>query len=174
MLSLLTGIAGFAFVVVLTFLGLLAITFFIGRVVPIDPVLSVVGDRATQEQYDAARIAMGLDQPLWRQFLTYVADVARGDFGMSISTNRPVAEDLARVFPATLEMATLGIIIGVVLGVPTGVWAAAKQGTWVDQIIRVFALLGYSVPAFWLGLVGLAVFYAGLGWVAGPGRVDIY
>jgi peptide/nickel transport system permease protein len=174
LLSLLTGIAGFAFVVVLTFLGLLAITFFIGRVVPIDPVLSVVGDRATQEQYDAARIAMGLDQPLWRQFLTYVADVARGDFGMSISTNRPVAEDLARVFPATLEMATLGIIIGVVLGVPTGVWAAAKQGTWVDQIIRVFALLGYSVPAFWLGLVGLAVFYAGLGWVAGPGRVDIY
>ena len=71
--------------------------------------------------------------------------------GCRFPPNRPVAEDLARVFPATLEMATLGIIIGVVLGVPTGVWAAAKQGTWVDQIIRVFALLGYSVPAFWAG-----------------------
>lgn len=160
--------------VAVTFLGLLAITFFIGRVVPIDPVLSVVGDRATQEQYDAAKVAMGLDRPLVTQFFSYVGDVLRGDLGKSISTNRPVAQDLARVFPATLEMATLGIMIGVALGVPMGVTAAANQGSWIDQVIRVLALLGYSVPAFWLGLVGLAVFYAGLGWVAGPGRVDIF
>lgn len=168
------ALAGFALIVFLTFLGLLAITFFIGRVVPIDPVLAVVGDRATQDQYDAAKVAMGLDRPLIIQFFDYVWDVMRGDFGRSVSTNRLVADDLARVFPATLEMATLGILIGVVLGVPMGVLAAAKQGSWVDQIIRVLALLGYSVPAFWLGLVGLAVFYAGLGWVAGPGRVDIF
>lgn len=168
------GIAGFVVVTGLTFLGLLAITFFIGRVVPIDPVLSVVGDRATQAQYDAARVAMGLDRPLIIQFLDYVWSVMQGDFGQSISTNRPVAQDLLRVFPATLEMATLGIMIGTLMGVPLGVWAATRQGDWVDQIIRVFALLGYSVPAFWLGLVGLAVFYAGLGWVAGPGRVDIF
>lgn len=168
------ALAGFALIVFLTFLGLLAITFFIGRVVPIDPVLAVVGDRATQDQYDAAKVAMGLDRPLMIQFFDYVWDVMRGDFGRSVSTNRLVADDLARVFPATLEMATLGILIGVVLGVPMGVLAAAKQGSWVDQIIRVLALLGYSVPAFWLGLVGLAVFYAGLGWVAGPGRVDIF
>lgn len=166
--------AGFALTVAVTFLGLLAITFFIGRVVPIDPVLSVVGDRATQEQYDAAKVAMGLDRPLVTQFFSYVGDVLRGDLGKSISTNRPVAQDLARVFPATLEMATLGIMIGVALGVPMGVTAAANQGSWIDQVIRVLALLGYSVPAFWLGLVGLAVFYAGLGWVAGPGRVDIF
>lgn len=171
---ILRDITGFALVVFLTFLGLLAITFFIGRVVPIDPVLAVVGDRATQDQYDAARIAMGLDRPLIVQFFSYVGDVLRGDLGVSISTNRPVAQDLARVFPATMEMATIGIIIGVILGVPMGVWAATRSGTWVDQIIRVFALLGYSVPAFWLGLVGLAVFYAGLGWVSGPGRVDIF
>lgn len=168
------GLGGFVVVTALTFLGLLAITFFIGRVVPIDPVLSVVGDRATQAQYDAAKAAMGLDQPLIVQFFDYVGAVLQGDFGTSISTNRPVAQDLLRVFPATLEMATLGILIGTVLGVPLGIWAATKQGTWVDQVIRVFALLGYSVPAFWLGLVGLAVFYAGLGWVAGPGRVDIF
>ncbi len=168
------SIGGFVVVTLLTFIGLLAITFFIGRVVPIDPVLSVVGDRATQEQYDAAKIALGLDRPLIMQFFSYVSDVFRGDLGRSISTNREVASDLARVFPATLEMATLGIIIGVGLGVPLGVYAAARQGSWVDQIIRVFALLGYSVPAFWLGLVGLAVFYAGLGWVSGPGRVDIF
>jgi peptide/nickel transport system permease protein len=168
------GALGFVLVTAATFLGLLAITFFIGRVVPIDPVLAVVGDRATQEQYEAARIAMGLDRPLIAQFAAYVGDVLRGDLGMSVSTNRPVAEDLLRVFPATLEMATIGIVIGVALGVPMGVVAAARQGSWVDQTIRVLALTGYSVPAFWLGLVGLALFYAGLGWVSGPGRVSIF
>ncbi|WP_374566067.1 ABC transporter permease [Nitratireductor sp. ZSWI3] len=164
----------FAIVVAGTFLGLLAITFFIGRVVPIDPVLSVVGDRATKEVYEAARQAMGLDRPLIVQFFSYVGDVLRGDLGRSVSTGRLVIDDLARVFPATLEMATTGIVIGVALGVPMGVVAATRQGSLVDQAIRVLGLLGYSVPAFWLGLVGLAVFYAGLGWVAGPGRVDIF
>ncbi len=168
------SLIGFVVVVGLTFLGLLAITFFIGRVVPIDPVLSVVGDRATQEQYDAAKAAMGLDRPVVVQFFSYVGDVLRGELGRSVSTNRPVAADLARVFPATLELATLGIIIGVLLGVPMGVAAAVYQGRLADQVIRVLALLGYSVPAFWLGLVGLAIFYAGLGWVAGPGRIDIF
>lgn len=164
----------FSLVTAGTFLGLLAITFFIGRVVPIDPVLAVVGDRASNEVYEAARQAMGLDRPLYLQFLSYVGDVFTGNLGQSISTGRPVIEDLARVFPATLEMATIGILIGVLLGVPMGVLAATRQDTWVDQLIRVLGLLGYSVPAFWLGLVGLAVFYAGLGWVAGPGRVDIF
>lgn len=168
------ALARFVLVVALTFLGLLALTFFIGRVVPIDPVLAIVGDRATTAQYEAARIAMGLDRPMIVQFGSYVWDVLHGNLGMSVSTNRPVAQDLARVFPATLEMATLGIIIGVTLGIPAGVLAAAHQGRWIDQIIRVFALLGYSVPAFWLGLVGLAIFYAGLGWVSGPGRVAIF
>nr|WP_246849607.1 ABC transporter permease [Rubellimicrobium arenae] len=166
--------AGFVVVTALTFLGLLAITFFIGRVIPIDPVLAVVGDRATPAQYEAARVAMGLDRPLAVQFVDYVGDVLRGDLGMSVSTNGPVARDLARVFPATLEMATIGIVIGVLLGVPMGVLAATRQGSWADQFIRVFALLGYSVPAFWLGLVGLAAFYARLGWVAGPGRIDVF
>jgi peptide/nickel transport system permease protein len=160
--------------VALTFLALLAITFFIGRIIPIDPVLAVVGDRATTEVYEAARIAMGLDRPLVVQFFAYVGDVLTGDLGRSVSTNREVIGDLARVFPATLEMATVGIVIGVCLGVPMGVLAASKQGSWVDQLIRVVALSGYAVPAFWLGLVGLAVFYAHLDWVAGPGRVDIF
>jgi len=167
-------IGGFLVALFLTFLGLLAITFFIGRVIPIDPVLSVVGDRATQAQYDAARAAMGLDQPLWQQFIAYVGNVLQGDLGRSISTGRPVAEDLSRFFPATFEMATLGILIGVALGVPLGVIAAARQGSWLDQAIRVVGLLGYSVPAFWLGLVGLALFYARLRWVGGPGRLDIF
>ncbi|WP_223877776.1 ABC transporter permease [Histidinibacterium aquaticum] len=164
----------FVAVTALTFLGLLAITFFIGRVVPIDPVVAVVGDRASQEVYEATRQALGLDRPLAVQFLIYVRDVLSGDFGTSLTTGRPVIEDLARFFPATVEMATAGILIGVLLGVPMGVIAAARAGSWLDQLIRVLGLLGYSVPAFWMGLVGLAVFYAGLGWVAGPGRIDIF
>jgi peptide/nickel transport system permease protein len=164
----------FIVTVSLTFLGLLAITFFIGRVVPIDPVLAAVGDRATPEVYEVARKEMGLDKPLPVQFVVYVGNVLTGDFGRSVSTGRAVADDLVHVFPATLEMATLGIIIGVLLGVPMGVYAAASQGSPLDQIIRVVGLLGYSVPAFWLGLVGLAVFYARLQWVGGPGRLDIF
>ncbi|MBD9651149.1 ABC transporter permease [Ensifer sp. ENS09] len=165
---------GFLVTLAITFLGLLAITFFIGRIVPIDPILAVVGDRAPVAVYERVRQEMGLDQPLITQFVSYVGDVATGNFGTSVSTGKPVIEDLARVFPATLEMATLGIILGVLIGVPLGVFAAARRGSWLDQGIRVIGLLGYSVPAFWLGLVGLAIFYAKLKWVGGPGRVDIF
>lgn len=170
----LSAAAGFVVTVFLTFLGLLAITFFIGRVIPIDPVLAVVGDRASNEVYEAARVAMGLDQPLPVQFFHYVVNVFSGDLGQSVSTGRPVVEDLSRFFPATLEMATIGIIIGISLGVPLGVIAASRQGSVTDQIIRVVGLLGYSMPAFWLGLVALALFYARLRWVGGPGRLDIF
>ena len=164
----------FLLTVAMTFLGLLAITFVIGRVVPIDPVIAVVGDRASKETYEATRLAMGLDDPLIVQFARYVGAVVQGNLGNSISTGRAVVDDLARVFPATLEMATIGILIGVVLGVPMGVWAAARQGSWLDQVIRVVGLAGYAIPAFWLGLVGLVLFYAKLRWVGGPGRIDLF
>jgi len=157
-----------------TFLGLLAITFFIGRVVPIDPVLAIVGERATQEQYEAARHALGLDRPLIVQFLIYVKDAATGNFGTSLLTAKPVLDDIGRVFPATLELATIATVLGVLLGVPAGVIAATRPGTLVDQIIRIVGLMGYSMPVFWLGLMGLLIFYGELGWVGGPGRLDTF
>ncbi len=157
----------------LTLLGLLVVTFIIGRIMPIDPVLKIVGERATQAQYDAAYQALGLDKPLWQQFAIYVGDVVRGDFGKSISTGQQVSADLKRVFPATVELATLGTLIGIIVGVPLGVIAAARRGGWIDQIARVVALVGYSMPIFWLGLMGLLVFYGMLGWVGGPGRQGI-
>jgi peptide/nickel transport system permease protein len=157
-----------------TFLGLLLVTFVIGRVVPIDPVLAVVGDRATPEVYERARIELGLNLPLWRQFLIYVGTVLQGDFGESVLTANPVLEDIRRVFPATLELATVATLLGVAFGVPMGVAAAVYQGRMPDHVIRVLGLIGYSVPVFWLGLVGLLVFYATLDWVAGPGRLDVY
>lgn len=166
------GASGLAVTLLVTFLGLLLVTFTIGRVVPIDPVLSILGERATQAQYEAAREVLGLNEPLWRQFAIYVADVARGDFGTSLVTARPVAEDIARVFPATLELATIAILIGVAVGIPLGVVSAVRRGSWIDQIVRVVGLVGYSMPIFWLGLLGLMIFYGKLGWVGGPGRLS--
>ncbi len=164
----------FVLQVALTLLGLLAVTFFIGRVVPIDPVLAVVGDQAPRDVYEAVRIELGLDQPLWWQFWLYVQKMAVGDFGNSLVTNRPVLDDIARVFPATLELATIATIIGVVLGVPMGIAGAVYQDRWPDQLVRVIGLVGYSVPIFWLGIMGLLVFYGILGWVSGPGRLGVF
>ncbi|MDB5893497.1 MAG: peptide transporter permease [Rhodoferax sp.] len=163
----------FLVVIVLTYLGLLAVTFFIGRVMPIDPVLAIVGDRASGELVARVREELGFNKPLYEQFYIYLTKVLRGDFGTSVLSSNPVMQDIRRAFPATLELATLGILIGVGLGVPLGVWAAVRQGKWVDQIVRVMGLVGYSVPIFWLGLMGLVLFYARLGWVGGPGRVDV-
>jgi len=158
----------------LTFFGLLLVTFLIGRVVPVDPVLAAVGDRAPAAVYERVRAEMGLDLPLWQQFLIYVRKVLSGDFGQSVLTAQPVLSDIARVFPATLELATVATFLGVLFGVPMGVVAAVHQGRWPDQLIRLLGLIGYSVPIFWLGLVALLIFYAKLQIVPGPGRLDIF
>ncbi|MFC0287450.1 ABC transporter permease [Kaistia hirudinis] len=157
----------------ITLFGLLVVTFVIGRVVPIDPVLAVVGDRASGAVYDRVRAEMGLDLPLIEQFRIYFMKAITGDFGRSVLTTNPVIEDIRRYFPATIELATLGTLIGTLIGVPLGVFAAVRSGTLMDQIVRIVGLVGYSVPIFWLGLMALLLFYAHLGWVGGPGRLDI-
>ncbi len=172
--SALVSVVGFLSSLLLTFIGLTAITFIIGRVMPVDPVLAIVGDRASEEVYQQVYLQLGLDQPVYVQYLRYLQQLFDGDLGTSIMTARPVAEDILRFFPATLELATVATLLGVFVGVPMGVFAAVHQGRWPDHIVRVIALLGYSAPIFWLGLVALLVFYARLDWVAGPGRLDVY
>lgn len=159
--------------VALTVFGLMLVTFFIGRVMPLDPVLAIVGDRASEETYRQVYLELGLDKPIYVQFWIYVQNILSGDFGRSVMTGQPVLADVARYFPATFELATLGIMIGVLLGIPAGVAAAVRQGRWLDHVIRFVGLLGYSAPVFWLGLMGLLIFYAQLGWVGGPGRLDL-
>lgn len=171
---LLRRVGSFIVTLAVTFVGLTAVTFFISRLTKIDPVLAVVGDKATKGAYDAAFKALGLDQPVYIQYLIYLRRLLTGDFGVSVLTSRPVLEDLLRVFPATFELSTIAIIIGVAIGVPAGVVAAARKGRWIDHAIRVVGLFGYSVPVFWLGLVGLFIFYGKLGWVAGTGRLDVF
>jgi peptide/nickel transport system permease protein len=162
------------FTVTLTFIGLTAITFIIGRVMPADPVLAIVGDRASREVYEATYIQLGLDKPLLEQYWIYLSNVLSGEFGKSIMTTRDVLDDLIRFFPATLELATVATLAGIFLGVPMGVLAAVNQGRWIDHLVRVVGLFGYSVPIFWLGMVALLIFYGWLGWLPGPGRLDVY
>ena len=157
----------------ITLFGLILITFLIGRVVPIDPVLAIVGDRAPQDVVARTRLELGLDKPLPEQFVRYVGQLAHGDFGRSVMTSNSVGTDIARFFPATLELATAALLVAVLLGVPLGVYAAVRQGRLVDTAIRVVCLSGYSVPIFVLALLALLVFYATLQWAPGPGRQSV-
>ena len=159
---------------VLTFVGLKAVTFTIGRVMPADPVLAVIGDRAPQSAYDRVYLEMGLDRPIYEQYGRYLNELAHGDLGKSIMTSQPVLEDIKRFFPATLELATIATLMGIFIGVPMGVLAAVNQGRLIDHVVRILGLIGYSIPVFWLGMVALLIFYGNLGWVAGPGRIDVY
>jgi len=144
-LTVVRSTARVTFTVALTFLGLLLVTFLIGRVVPIDPVLAAVGDRAPAEVYERVRLELGLDKPLWEQFWLYLLKVLQGDFGRSVLTSNAVIDDILRVFPATLELATVATVLGVALGIPAGVVAAVNQGKWQDQVVRVLGLVGYGI-----------------------------
>ena len=167
-------IAGVFASLIMTFIGLTAITFVIGRLMPADPVLAIVGDRASQDVYEQVYLQLGLDKPIYVQYFLYLGQLLEGDLGTSIMTAQPVSEDILRFFPATLELATIATLLGIFVGIPMGVLAAVHQGRWPDHVVRVIGLIGYSAPIFWLGMVALLVFYAKLDWVAGPGRLDVY
>ncbi|HDK7115165.1 TPA: ABC transporter permease [Klebsiella variicola] len=154
----------------LTLFGLLLVTFSLSALSPVDRVLQIVGDHASQSTYDQVRHQLGLDQPLPVQFWHYLVNLAHGDLGSA--TGQPVLHDLLAVFPATLELATLALIVGAVLGIVAGVLCARYAGSPWDLAVRTFTLLGNSVPIFWLGLLMLALFYARLQWAPGPGRLD--
>jgi peptide/nickel transport system permease protein len=162
------GAAGLA----ATILMLLAATFALSSLSPVDPALRVVGDHASAGAYEQARRDLGLDRPLPVRFLRYVQQLAKGDLGMSTATGQPVRDDLRAAIPATWELATCALITSAALGFAAGVAAAARAGTWVDGAVRVVSLLGSAVPAFWLGLLLLYLFYARLQWAGGPGRLD--
>ncbi len=159
--------------VILTLFGLTVLTFLIGRVMPVDPVIAAVGDNAPEDVILRVRTEMGLDQPIPVQFLHYLNQLLHGDFGMSVLTKNPVATDIARFFPATFELATAALLLATLVGIPLGVWAAVRQGSFTDQAIRVLCLAGHSVPVFMLSMISLLIFYSALGIAPGPGRQDI-
>ncbi|MET3599794.1 ABC transporter permease [Martelella mangrovi] len=159
---------------VLSLFVLLVVTFVIGRVMPTDPVGAIVGELADPAALEAMRARLGLDLPLYQQFWIYLTGLLHGDLGNAILTGNPVMQDLWAAFPATLELATLAVILSTLIGVPLGMTAAFFRDTWIDRLARILSLVGHSIPVFWFGIVGLVIFYASLSWVGGPGRVDIY
>ncbi len=165
---LFTGLASLA----VTLLGLLAFTFMLSHLSPVDPVLQVAGDHASESTYAQVRHDLGLDESLPMQFWHYLTHLAHGDLGISRLTNQPVTSDLLRTFPATIELATCAMIFGATFGIVLALLAAWKPGSLPDTLARLISLLGYSVPVFWLGLLGLLLFYAVLHWSAGPGQLD--
>ena len=156
-----------------TFVALMFITFMMIRLVPGDPIEVRKGERGiSPERLEQLRHEMGLDQPVWKQFLDYVWNILHGDFGASIISQQKVLTEFASLFPATLELAFCAMLIAVALGIPAGVLAAVKRGSLYDQALMGAALTGYSMPIFWWGLLLIMFFSGYLGWTPVSGRID--
>lgn len=149
------------------------VVFLIANFVPGDPIVAQLGDdaAANPELVAAYRARWGLDLPLWQQYWIYLRELAHGNLGTSIWTHQPVLSDILQYAPATIELATVAIVLAVSLGVPLGIAAAAWRDSWVDHAARFVSLIGVSAPGFWLGFLALAVFYGALGLAPGPGRL---
>ncbi|MFN2201869.1 MAG: ABC transporter permease [Caldilineaceae bacterium] len=156
-------------------IGISLIAFAISHAVPSDPVAANLGQKAMSDPRIVAAFEAewGLDKPIAEQYFVYMRNLLHGDLGRSIKSRRPVLEDLRAFLPATMELATVAIFIGVSIGMALGLASAMRRNTWIDHSARVASLLGVSVPVFWLALLALYVFYAKLGWTAGPGRLDV-
>jgi peptide/nickel transport system permease protein len=161
-------IGGLVFVMV----GVSILTFFLAQVVPVDPAATALGSNAREEQIEAYRKQLGLDQPAVIQYISYANRLLRGDLGQSIRTRRPVIDDLTDFLPATIELTLAAMLITIVFGLPLGILAALNRNTWVDAAARLVSMIGGAMPIFYVGLVLLGIFYRQLQWLPGPGRLD--
>lgn len=152
--------------------GLSIVLFTFVHLLPGDPCASILGERTTPEACQHLRVALGLDLPLWQQYLNYIGPLIQGDFGSSIINGRPVLSEFAVRFPATIELTASALIFAIGLGIPLGRIAAARAHGWVDGLVTVVSLLGVSIPVFVLGLVFVFIFSVQLGWLPTQGRID--
>lgn len=160
--------------VIPTFLGITFLTFILIRLVPGDPIEVRVGERGiAPERLAALRHELGLDQPLWQQFLDYVGNVLSGDFGLSLVTHNSVLSEFVTLFPATLELALCAMLFATLVGLPAGILAAVKRGSLFDHGVMGASLTGYSMPIFWWGLLLILFFSVALGWTPVSGRLDL-
>lgn len=155
----------------LVVLGVTIITFLISHVVPGDAARMIAGQRASEAQVESVRRELGLDRPLHEQYIRYVERLADLDLGTSIVTNRPILDELVVRIPATMELMICALLLSIAIGVPLGVSAAVNQGRWHDQLIRGISVASISVPAFWLAMLLVLLFYARLDWLPGSGRL---
>lgn len=160
--------------VIPTFIAIAFLTFIAIRLVPGDPIEVRTGERGiSPERLAQFRHQLGLDQPVWKQFLDYLWQIAHGDFGTSLSTHAPVMQEFMTLFPATLELALCAMIFAVVLGIPAGVIAATRRGSFIDYTVMGAALTGFSMPIFWWGLLLILFFSVRLDLTPVSGRIDL-
>jgi len=151
------------------------VTFLLTRALPGDPAAYFAGPAATTEAIQQIRVKLGLDKPLYIQFIRYVDDLAHGDLGNSLTTGQPVGQEIKTRLPASAELTLLGLIVSVVIAVPLGILAATRPNSLIDHACRVIATAGVSLPVFFTGLILIYVFYYHLGWAPPPlGRLDIF
>lgn len=151
-----------------TLLGVAMFIFLLMRAVPGDVVelkYAREGGTVSEETLRSERARYGLDKPLWYQFGKFIWDIARGDFGISMWTGRPVVHEVAIRFQLTLQVAIMAFLVAVALGIPLGTIAALKQDSWVDYALRVFSIAGLATPSFWLGVVIILVLLIFFGWL---------
>jgi peptide/nickel transport system permease protein len=161
-----------AFTVIPVLLGVSILVFSFVHMIPGDPALTMLGERATPEKVAEVRKRLGLDQPLWHQYGIYMGRVLQGDLGVSIVRAEPVTRDLLRRFPATVELATSAIVLALLFGIPIGVVSAVWRNSWMDSFSRVWALVGVSMPIFWLGVMLAWFFGVQLKWLPTGFRLD--
>lgn len=156
-----------------TLLGVATIVFFMVALSPGDPARVMLGERANEQQLEQLRQELGLDKPLAEQYWLYLQRMAQLDFGESIKTGRPVMDEISELYPATLELAFWAMVFAAVVGILIGVASAIKKNTWIDYTAMVGALVGVSMPVFWLALVLIMVFSVGFGWFPTGGRINV-
>ncbi|MFZ5811013.1 MAG: ABC transporter permease [Thermodesulfobacteriota bacterium] len=154
-------------------LGVSVLAFLISHAIPGDPARLIVGPKASNEAVEAIRREHGLDRPLPVQYLHFLAGLATGNLGRSIRNHRPVTQDLADYFPATLELTLASLLLCLIVGIPLGILAAVRRNRPADHAARVVSVVGVSTPVFWLGLMLLLLFYRHLDWLPGSGRLDV-
>ena len=160
--------------IVPTMIGITICAFAFVRLLPGDPILAMAGEHGvTPERHAELMERFGYNLPIWQQYFDYVWGLLQGDFGVSLSSKRPVLQDFMTLFPATVELSLVAMLIAIVIGVPAGIFAAVKRGSWFDQVTMGVALTGYSMPIFWWGLLLILIFSVGLGWTPVSGRLDL-
>ncbi|WP_088344196.1 MULTISPECIES: ABC transporter permease subunit [Rhodomicrobium] len=158
-----------------TFIGITIATFGFIRLLPGDPVLLMAGERGTSPERAAQLMhQFGFDRPLYVQYFDFLTSALSGDLGNSLITKRPVFEEFWSLFPATFELTAAAMLFGILLGIPAGIIAATRRGSWLDQTLMGTALVGYSMPIFWWGLLLIIVFSGMLGWTPVSGRISLF
>ena len=155
-----------------TLFGLSIVLFMFVRLLPGDPATAILGQHATPERVAALREHLGLDNPLWQQYLIYLGNILQGDFGASVINGRPVIDELLVRFPATIELTVDAMLFAAGVGIPLGRFAARHAQGWSDGAVTVVSLLGISIPVFVLGLILQYIFAVQLDWLPAQGRID--